>query len=140
MQRLMADPVVPVLRVHSLEIGNYSAEVPDECQGFRKSSIYATILGMGGESKRRLPRIERAQILTAYRAGPETAIEELEGRIQELEQRGKQDSHNGSKPPCSDGPAHRPYVKREKSMRKPGGQPGHEGTTLQRVTALPISS
>jgi hypothetical protein len=29
---------------------------------------------MGGESKRRLPRIERAQILNAYRAGPEAVI------------------------------------------------------------------
>ena len=102
---------------------------------------------MGGESKRRLPRIERAQILNAYRAGPEAVIslfeylqdtllaviEEHEGRIQELEQRGKQDSHNSSKPPSSDGPARRPYVKRQKSKRKPGGLPGHEGTTLQRV-------
>lgn len=102
---------------------------------------------MGGESKRRLPRIERAQILTVYRAGPEAVIslfeylqdtllaviEEHEGRIQELEQRGKQDSHNSSNPPSSDGPAGRPYVKRERSKRKPGGQPGHEGTTLQRV-------
>ena len=102
---------------------------------------------MGGESKRRLPRIERAQILNAYRAGPEaivslfeylqdtllSVIEEHEGRIQELEQRDKQDSHNSSKPPSSDGPARRPHVKREKSRRKPVGQPGHEGTTLQRV-------
>jgi transposase len=102
---------------------------------------------MGGESKRRLRRIERAQILNAYRAGPEAVIslfeylqdtllaviEEHERRIQELEQRGKLDSHNSSKPPSSDGPARRPYVKREKSKRKPGGQPGHEGTTLKRV-------
>jgi len=85
-----------------------------------------------------LPRIERAQILNAYRAGPEavislfeylqdtllSVIEEHEGRIQELEQRGKQDSHNSSKPPSSDGPTRRAYVKREKSKRKPGGQPG----------------
>ena len=105
---------------------------------------------MGGESKRRLPRIERAQILNAYRAGPEAVIslfeylqdtllgviEEHEGRIQGLEEQSKKDSHNSSKPPSSDGPAHRPYVKREKSKRKPGGQPGHEGTTLQ-CTATP---
>lgn len=102
---------------------------------------------MGEESKRRLPRIEREQILTAYRAGPEAVvslfeylqdtllavIEEHELRIQELEQRLKQDSHNSSQPPSSDGPARRAYPKREKSKRKPGGQPGHEGTTLQRV-------
>lgn len=102
---------------------------------------------MEKENRRRLPRIERAQILNAYRAGPEAVIslfeylqdtllnliEEHERRIQELERRGHQDSHNSSKPPSSDGPAGRPYVKREKSKRKPGGQPGHEGTTLQRV-------
>jgi len=101
---------------------------------------------MGGENKRRLPRIERAKILDAYRAGPEAVvslfeylqdtllgiIEEHEVRIQELEQRGKQDSHNSSKPPSSDPPAARSYIKREKSKRRPGGQPGHEGSTLQR--------
>ena len=29
---------------------------------------------MGGESRRGLPRIERAQILNAYRAGPEAVV------------------------------------------------------------------
>jgi transposase len=60
-------------------------------------------------------------------------IDEHERRIKELEQRAARDSHNSSNPPSSDGPVARPYVKRPKGKRKPGGQPGHEGTTLQRV-------
>jgi transposase len=96
----------------------------------------------------------REKVLAAYRAGPEAIVSliqylqdlheaelrELRGKIETLSQEVKQlreqlnsDSHNSSKPPSSDGPARRPYVKREKSKRKPGGQPGHEGTTLQRV-------
>jgi transposase len=96
----------------------------------------------------------REKILAAYRGGPEAIVSliqylqdlqeaelrELRAMIETLSQQVKQlqeqlhsDSHNSSKPPSSDGPARRPYVKREKSTRKPGGQPGHEGTTLQRV-------
>lgn len=97
--------------------------------------------------------IPREKILAAYRAGPEAIVSliqylqdlhqaelrELRAMIEVLSQQVKQlqaqlhtDSHNSSKPPSSDGPAHRPYVKRQKSKRRPGGQPGHEGTTLQR--------
>jgi Mg2+ and Co2+ transporter CorA len=63
---------------------------------------------MGGEFKKHLPRIERAQILNAYKAGPEAVvslfeylqdtllalIEEHERRIEELEQVINKDSHN----------------------------------------------
>jgi transposase len=110
----------------------------------------------GGTSSGRAP-IPREKILAAYRAGPEAIVSliqylqdlheaelgELRAMIDTLSQQVKQlqeqlhaDSHNSSKPPSSDGPARRAYVKREKSKRKPGGQPGHEGTTLQR-TATP---
>jgi transposase len=102
---------------------------------------------MGGESKNRLPRIERAQILNAYKAGPEAVvslfeylqdtllavIEEHERRIEELEQIIKKDSHNSSKPPSSDGLSRKFSRKRERSGKKPGGQEGHEGTTLRMV-------
>lgn len=58
----------------------------------------------------------------------------LEPRVRELETRLGLNSRNSSKPPSSDGPA-KPVVKslREKSGRPPGGQPGHEGTTLRQV-------
>ena len=102
---------------------------------------------MGGESKNRLPRIERAQILNAYKAGPEAVvslfeylqdtllaiIEEHERRIEELEQIINKDSHNSSKPPSSDGLSRKFSRKRERSGKKPGGQEGHEGTTLRMV-------
>ena len=105
------------------------------------------ILLMGGESKNRLPRIERAQILNAYKAGPEAVIslfeylqdtlldviQEHEFRIEELEQIIHKDSHNSSKPPSSDGLSRKYSRKRERSGKKPGGQKGHEGTTLPMV-------
>jgi transposase len=58
----------------------------------------------------------------------------LEQRLRELEARVGLNSRNSSKPPSSDGPA-KPIIKslREKSGRPPGGQPGHEGTTLRQV-------
>jgi len=107
----------------------------------------------GGTSSERAP-IPREKILAAYRAGPEAIVSliqylqdlhgaelrELRAMIDMLSQQVKQlqeqlhsDSHNSSKPPSSDGPARRAYVKREKSKRKPGGQPGHDGITLKRV-------
>jgi len=57
-------------------------------------------------------------------------IEDLKGQLQMR-------SHNSSKPPSSDGLAKRPVIpgsQRTRSGRKPGGQPGHPGSTL-----LPVS-
>jgi len=54
-------------------------------------------------------------------------IEQLVGRIGELEERLRQNSQNSSRPPSSDAPAVRRPEKRPPSGRKPGGQPGHEG-------------
>jgi hypothetical protein len=105
------------------------------------------LLLMGGESKNRLPRIEPSQILNAYKAGPEAVvslfeflqdsllaiIQEHERRIEELEHIINKDSHNSSKPPSSDGLSRKFSRKRERSGKKPGGQIGHEGTTLPMV-------
>jgi transposase len=102
---------------------------------------------MGGNSASRLPRIGRENILDAYKAGPDAVvslfeylqdtllsiIQEHEIRIKELEERINKDSHNSSKPPSSDGLQKRNYKQREPSSKKPGGQKGHEGTTLSMV-------
>lgn len=70
--------------------------------------------------------------LTATRAELELA----QTRICELEARLAANSANSSKPPSSDGlskPAPRTRSLRGKTRREPGGQPGHDGTTLRRV-------
>ena len=114
---------------------------------------------MGGRSNvSGLAPIPREKILAAYQAGPdaivsliqylqdmyegklralqmeyEAKLAELTEQVKQLQERLHTNSRNSSKPPSSDGPARRPYVKRKKSKRKPGGQPRHEGTTLKRV-------
>jgi transposase len=56
-------------------------------------------------------------------------------RIEELERRLGLNSSNSGKPPASDGykKPSRVTNQREKTGRKSGGQPGHEGTTLRQV-------
>jgi transposase len=55
-------------------------------------------------------------------------------RIKELEGRLNQNSSNSSKPPSSDGFKKRIVNLRKRSGKKPGGQHGHEGSTLQMVS------
>ena len=65
----------------------------------------------------------------------------LEQRVSDLERSNKLNNSNSSKPPSSDGLSKETVEKnqkrtnslREKSDRKPGGQPGHAGTTLNQV-------
>ncbi|WP_394756173.1 DUF6444 domain-containing protein, partial [Rhodoferax sp.] len=66
-------------------------------------------------------------------------VQALSARVQELEAQLRKDSHNSSKPPSSDGLAKKPKSLRESSGRKPGGQAGHEGTTLKRVATPDVT-
>jgi len=58
-------------------------------------------------------------------------IEQLEARLETLENQTKKDSLNSSKPPSSDGFGKRTKSLRKKSERQSGGQIGHEGNTLE---------
>ncbi len=60
-------------------------------------------------------------------------IEELNNQINSLREQLKKDSHNSSKPPSSDGFKKKIKSLRESSGKKPGGQPGHVGHTLEMV-------
>lgn len=109
---------------------------------------------MGEEKSFEVPRVSRTQILNAYKAGPDAVIslieylqeqhhstiehlveiiDRLTARIESLEEKSNTDSHNSNKPPASDGFHKRIHSRREPSGKKPGGQEGHEGTTLQMV-------
>lgn len=60
----------------------------------------------------------------------------LQARVAELEAQVHTNSQNSSKPPSSDGLAKpAPKSLRKRTGRKPGGQDGHDGTTLAQVAA-----
>jgi transposase len=62
-------------------------------------------------------------------------VEALRAEVADLKRQLGQNSRNSSKPPSSDSPFTKPAPKslRRKSGRKPGGQPGHPGSTLALV-------
>jgi transposase len=62
-------------------------------------------------------------------------IEQLEADVAELRRQLGQNSRNSSRPPSSDSPFTKPAPRslRRRSGRKPGGQPGHPGSTLAMV-------
>lgn len=86
-------------------------------------------------TKTHLPTPE--EIRATYREGEEAVVilfMKLAARIQELEARQNQDSHNSSKPPMSDGLKRLPkHGLRHKSGKKSGGQEGHQGHRLEPV-------
>jgi transposase len=86
----------------------------------------------------------RPVIQAAFDAGGLDAICELfaklEARIEELEKRLNMNSSNSSKPPTSDGLKRKTKsLRRKNTGRKPGGQPGHTGQTLQQSPAPDIT-
>jgi|SRR5579884_1252697 len=58
-------------------------------------------------------------------------IAQLQQQVQALQEREGKDSHNSHLPPSSDRFVRHPRSLRKKSGKQPGGQPGHEGTTLR---------
>lgn len=97
------------------------------------------------------PLLTRESALAVYHSGPEATVSlllqmqesilqlqqnvtTLNARVQQLEAQLGKDSHNSSKPPSSDGLAKKPVSLRPgvgQSGRKSGGQPGHDGRTLE---------
>jgi transposase len=99
--------------------------------------------------------MSREELLAVYESGPEAVvalvqtllhsheqqISALSARITELENRLSKDSHNSHKPPSSDALAkktkqnkqNKQSLRQKTAKNKPGGQPGHPGTTLRLV-------
>ena len=79
---------------------------------------------------RRLARGALVQLILAF----QERLAQMEERLKGLEGRLAQNSSNSHHPPSSDGLKKvRPKSLRTRSGRKPGGQPGHPGHSLQRV-------
>jgi len=75
--------------------------------------------------------VEQARVIAELRV----RVAVLEAENAELKRRLGMNSTNSSKPPSSDSPFTKPAPKslRRRSGRKPGGQPGHPGSTLALV-------
>jgi transposase len=81
--------------------------------------------------------VERAEAEAIYGAGRGAVVEvllamdcrvvQLEARVEKLERQLAKNSGNSSRPPSSDPPQRQPGRGKDRTGRKAGGQPGHEG-------------
>jgi len=81
--------------------------------------------------------VERADAEAIYDAGRGAVVEvllamdrrvvQLEARVEKLERELAKNSGNSSRPPSSDPPQRQPGRGKDRTGRKAGGQPGHEG-------------
>ncbi len=77
--------------------------------------------------------------LNEQEARHRAVIAKFEARITKLEKRLGKNSTNSSKPPSSDGLKRTTSLRPKNSGRKPGGQPGHRGQTLQQSPSPDIT-
>lgn len=78
-----------------------------------------------------LEEMAYVQKLEAENRKLKAVIVKMEARIAELERRLGMDSSNSSKPPSTDGFKKKNRSLRKPSGKKPGGQTGHKGATLE---------
>jgi transposase len=81
--------------------------------------------------------VDRREAEAIYDAGREVVVEvllamdrrirQLEARVEKLERQLAKSSRNSSLPPSSDPPGKTPKRGKDRSGRRPGAQPGHEG-------------
>lgn len=83
-----------------------------------RDAVVEVLLALSAQNERLEAQVEK---LTAKVAGQEERIAQLERQV-------KRSSRNSSQPPSADPPGSPPRRGKDSSGRKPGGQPGHEGS------------
>ncbi len=121
--------------------------MPRAAHQFRFLSCCAILLGMDHKD-RRIQELqgqlaEKDQVITELRgivaelralvAEQQVVIIKLQTQVADLETRLNRNSGNSSQPPSSDLPWQKRKSRRKPTGRKPGGQKGHPGRTLNQV-------